>query len=146
MDEIYISVDVEADGPIPGPFSMLSFGFAVSGFYERGSFRAAVTGESTFYRELRPISDDFVPEALNVAGLDREALKREGATPEEAMQEAIEWIEEVCAGHYRPIFVAYPLGFDWLFCYWYFMRFVGKSPFGFSGDSTSRASTQPGPV
>jgi len=27
--DIYISIDVEADGPIPGPYSMLSFGFAV---------------------------------------------------------------------------------------------------------------------
>ena len=26
--EIYLSVDVEADGPIPGPYSMLSFGIA----------------------------------------------------------------------------------------------------------------------
>src|SRR6476659_4276642 len=26
MSEIYVSTDVEADGPIPGPHSMLSFG------------------------------------------------------------------------------------------------------------------------
>jgi hypothetical protein len=28
MTEIYVSTDVEADGPIPGPRSMLSFGSA----------------------------------------------------------------------------------------------------------------------
>ena len=28
MPEIYVSTDVEADGPIPGPHSMLSFGSA----------------------------------------------------------------------------------------------------------------------
>ena len=28
MPEIYVSTDVEADGPIPGPNSMLSFGSA----------------------------------------------------------------------------------------------------------------------
>ena len=28
MAEIYVSTDVEADGPIPGPNSMLSFGSA----------------------------------------------------------------------------------------------------------------------
>ena len=28
MKEIYISVDIETDGPIPGPNSMLSFGAA----------------------------------------------------------------------------------------------------------------------
>ena len=29
MPEIYVSTDVEADGPIPGPNSMLSFGSAI---------------------------------------------------------------------------------------------------------------------
>jgi hypothetical protein len=28
MSDIYIGTDVEAEGPIPGPHSMLSFGFA----------------------------------------------------------------------------------------------------------------------
>ena len=28
MSEIYVSTDVEVDGPIPGPHSMLSFGSA----------------------------------------------------------------------------------------------------------------------
>ncbi len=28
MSEIYVSTDVETDGPIPGPHSMLSFGSA----------------------------------------------------------------------------------------------------------------------
>jgi hypothetical protein len=30
MQEIYISTDIEADGPIPGPHSMLSIGAAAS--------------------------------------------------------------------------------------------------------------------
>jgi hypothetical protein len=126
-------VDIEADGPIPGPYSMLSFGACVAGFYEGGTFRAAKPGEQTFYRELKPISDDFVPEALAVCGLDRETLEKEGRTPEAAMSDAARWIEEICRDRYRPIFVAYPLGFDWLFSYWYFINFAGHSPFGFSG-------------
>jgi len=31
-----------------------------------------------------------------------------------------------------PVFVAYPAGFDFLFVYWYLMRFVGESPFSHS--------------
>jgi hypothetical protein len=31
-----------------------------------------------------------------------------------------------------PVFVAYPAGFDFLFVYWYMIRFVGRSPFSFS--------------
>ena len=33
----------------------------------------------------------------------------------------------------RPVFVAYPAGFDFLFVYWYLIRFTGTSPFGHSG-------------
>ena len=32
----------------------------------------------------------------------------------------------------RPVFVAYPAGFDFLFVYWYLIRFAGGSPFSFS--------------
>lgn len=75
---LYISVDIEADGPIPGPYSMLSFGAAVAGRQDADGFTAADPEERTFYRELRPIGEEFVPEALAVSGLDRERLVREG--------------------------------------------------------------------
>ncbi len=75
---LYISVDIEADGPIPGPYSMISFGAAVAGRQDGASYTAADPQERTFYRELRPISDAYVPEALAVSGLDRDRLVREG--------------------------------------------------------------------
>lgn len=43
----WIMVDIEADGPIPGDYSMVSFGAVV---VEPGL-------ERTFYGELRPISE-----------------------------------------------------------------------------------------
>src|SRR6185312_13467330 len=33
----------------------------------------------------------------------------------------------------RPVLVGYPVVFDWMFLHWYFVRFCGGSPFGFSG-------------
>ena len=130
-DEVYFSVDVEADGPIPGPYSMISFGVAVAG--RRGeTFTTADPTAQTFYRELRPISDEFVPAALEVSGLDRAHLTNHGTPPEQAMRELVEWIGEVC-GDGRPVMVAYPASFDWMFLYWYLIRFTGGSPFGHSG-------------
>jgi len=35
-NEIYISTDIESDGPIPGPYSMLSFGSAAFVPFEAG--------------------------------------------------------------------------------------------------------------
>jgi hypothetical protein len=32
----------------------------------------------------------------------------------------------------KPVFVGYPVAYDFLFVYWYLMRFVGQSPFSHS--------------
>ena len=130
--DCYISVDVEADGPIPGPYSMISFGAAVAGTRTEQEFSAADPTAATFYRELRPISDDFDPAALEVSGLDRAALVRDGVDPAVAMAEFSSWVPET-AGSTRPVVVGYPACYDWMFLYWYLMRFTGKSPFGHSG-------------
>ncbi|WP_239516098.1 MULTISPECIES: MTH938/NDUFAF3 family protein [unclassified Streptomyces] len=129
---LYISVDIEADGPVPGPYSMISFGAAVAGRQDGASYTAADPERDTFYRELRPISEAYVPEALAVSGLDRDRLVREGADPAAAMTEFRAWVREVSAGA-QPVICAYPASFDWTFLYWYLMSFGGDSPFGHSG-------------
>lgn len=129
---LYISVDVEADGPIPGPYSMLSFGAAVAGRQDAEGYEAADPEDVTFYRELRPISGDFVPEALAVSGLDRGRLLVEGAEPAVALAEFTAWVREVSRGT-QPVMCGYPASYDWTFLYWYLMRYAGESPFGHSG-------------
>lgn len=131
--DLYISADVETDGPVPGPFSMLSFGLVVIGSFDGNRLsRPDGASQTTFYRELRPIADTFQPEALEVNGLDRERLLTEGEEPEQAMTAAAAWVQEKALDH-RPVLVAYPVAFDWSFLYWYFNRFstIG-SPFGHS--------------
>jgi hypothetical protein len=130
--DIYISADIEADGPIPGPFSMLAMGLSVAGRFDGRRFEVADPEAATFYRELKPISKDFDPEALEVAALDREHLSVAGADPEAAMTEAAAWVADQ-AGKSRPVLVGYPVVFDWMFIHWYFVRYCGNSPFGFSG-------------
>jgi hypothetical protein len=130
--DIYISADIEADGPVPGPYSMLAFGLAVAGRFDAKIFNAATPGAETFYRELAPISDQSEPDALSVSGLDRGRLIHEGDRPPAAMDAAAAWINEVANDH-RPVLVAWPLSYDWLFLQWYFLRFASQgSPFGFS--------------
>ncbi|MFG3658556.1 3'-5' exoribonuclease domain-containing protein [Streptomyces sp. NPDC047706] len=129
---LYISVDIEADGPIPGPYSMLSLGAAVAGRQDADGFTAADPEQRTFYRELRPISEGFVPEALAVSGLDRGRLTREGAEPPVALAEFAAWVREVAEGA-QPVMCGYPASYDWTFLYWYLIRFTGASPFGHSG-------------
>src|SRR4051794_2059245 len=132
MPDIYISADVETDGPIPGRYSMLSLGLAVAATFDGTTFTPHDPAAATFYRELRPIADEWLPEAIAASGLDREALAREGTEAKVAMAEAADWVMSV-AGDARPVLVGYPVVFDWMFLHWYFIDFVGASPFGFSG-------------
>lgn len=127
--DLYISTDIEADGPIPGEYSMLAFGFALAGRYDGAEFTPVEP--ETFYRELRPASERVDPKALEVSGLDRDRLAREGADPAEAMRDAGEWVAQQAGGD-RPVLVGYPVVFDWMFMHWYFVRYLGESPFGFS--------------
>ena len=121
LPELYIAVDVEADGPIPGPYSMLSLGMAVVG-----------RPELTFYTELKPISVEWVPQALAVSGLDRDRLLREAPAPEEALRTAARWVNGLRRTG-RPVFLAGPAVWDGMFVHWYFVRFTGTSPFGSTG-------------
>jgi DNA polymerase III epsilon subunit-like protein len=127
--DVYFSADVETDGSIPGPYSMLSFAIVVAGRYDGTSFSRPLRYTETFEAELRPISEEFDPEALRVNGMDRERLLREGGAPREVMTNAARWVRER-AGRGTPVLVAYPLSFDWTWLYWYFERFAeGGSPF-----------------
>jgi hypothetical protein len=130
--DVYFSADVETDGPIPGPFSMLSFAIVLAGRFDGRRFERPPNYEQTFYRELRPISDQFQPEALRVNGLDRDRLLRDGVDPARAMADAAAWVRTV-AGDGAPVLVAYPLSFDWTWLYWYFVRYLpAGSPFSHS--------------
>lgn len=126
--DVYFSVDVETDGPIPGPFSLLSFAIVPAGSMSAGRFCRPSADPAWFYAELQPISDDFEPEAMAVNGLDRARLVREGQGPSEAMSRAKDWIT-THSGEGTPVLVAYPLSFDWSWLHWYFVRFTGSSPF-----------------
>jgi DNA polymerase III epsilon subunit-like protein len=110
---------------------MLSMGLCVASRFDGQRFERLDGLKDVFYCELKPISEQYEAEALHVNGLDRDRLQREGTSPELAMRDAASWIEERTNGH-RPVLVAYPVAFDWSFLYWYFIRFAGQSPFGFS--------------
>ncbi|UWQ82254.1 3'-5' exoribonuclease [Leisingera caerulea] len=130
--DIYFSADIETDGSIPGPYSMLSFALVYAGHFDGYKFVRPTEYNKTFYRELSPISDKFEAEALSVNGLDREYLISNGTNPVDAMLDAYNWVQSQSQNG-SPVFVAYPLSFDWSWMYWYFSNFCPKgSPFGHS--------------
>lgn len=125
MPEIYLSTDVETDGPIPGPHSMLSLGSA--------AYTADKQLIATFSANLETLPDATghpntmawwatQPEAWAACRTDLEA-------PQAAMQRYLTWIDSLPG---KPVFVGYPVAFDFLFVYWYLIRFAGRSPFSHS--------------
>ena len=115
----YIVVDIEADGPIPGDYSMVCFG-------------AVIVDESldkSFYGKLKPISENYNPESLEISGFSREETLQFD-NPIEVMLQFEAWIKENSKG--RPIFISDNNGFDWMFICWYFHHFLKRNPFGYS--------------
>ena len=125
----YIMVDIEADGPIPGDYSMIELGAVV---VEPGLARS-------FKAQLRPISEKWVPEALAVSGHTREQTLT-FMDPAVALQAFADWLGYIK----KPMFVSDNNGFDWMFCAWYFHHFMGSCPFGHS--STNLGSLYKGMV
>lgn len=119
--EVFISVDVETAGPIPGEFSMLSIGACVVG-----------DPQAEFECTIKPINDNADPAALEVTGLSIEELRRNGSEPDTAMRSFAEWVGRVAGPDGTPVFVGFNAPFDWSFVNYYFHRFVGANPFGFT--------------
>ena len=81
MREVYISVDVEAAGPVP---SELQHAFA----WRSGCGRS----QETFYIELKPVNDNFVPDAMKVVGRTLQDFSAAGRDPKEAMTAFRDWL------------------------------------------------------
>ena len=116
----YIVVDVEADGPIPGKYSLVCFGAVV--------VEPSLT--KTFYGKIKPISEEWVPDALAVSGFSRENHKSFN-DPAEVMNDFAQWLKENSVG--KPTFISDNPAFDWQWINYYFHMYYGSNPFGFSG-------------
>jgi hypothetical protein len=88
--------------------------------------------ERSFYGRLKPISEQWIPEALAVSGFARdETLAFDD--PKEVMGRFASWLED--NGGKRLVFISDNNGFDWQFINWYFHHFLGRNPFGFSSQN-----------
>jgi DNA polymerase III epsilon subunit-like protein len=132
--ELYLSVDVEPDGHVPGTSSIVSLAACTAALRDDEGAVHRLDPENdanSFYAVLRPITDRYVEKALRVTGFDRAALERDGRPPEEALPAFATWIDGLAAEHdAKPVLAAYPLGFVWQFIQYYLHEFADRSPFG----------------
>ncbi|EFD1025771.1 3'-5' exonuclease [Escherichia coli] len=119
--EIFVSVDIETSGPIPGLFSLLSIGACL-----------VHAPEVRFYAELKPDCTGFDPEALAVTGFNLQALATTGIAPADAMFQLSTWLTSHLEPSQKPVFTGLNAPFDWSFINYYFHKYTGNNPFGFS--------------
>lgn len=125
-----MSVDIEADGPIPGPHSMLSLGAValLSDGREVGEF------EVNFELLEGAVGHPDTMEWWSKQPRDIwEHIRKAALPPKTGMEAFVAWVQRM--SHEQklpPVCVAYPAGFDFLFVYWYLIYFGQRSPFSFS--------------
>lgn len=116
----YVVVDIESDGPCPPMYSMVSFGAVIVDNSLNKRFKA----------KTKPISEIWVPESLAISNVSREEHKKYDE-PKEVMLLFYNWLVEHSKG--KPIMISDNIAFDWQWINYYFHKYIGKNPFGYSG-------------
>jgi DNA polymerase III alpha subunit (gram-positive type) len=119
--QIYIIVDIEADGPTAGLYSMLSI----------GAVATTSQGEvGKFYRKLTPLQGaSQYPPTMTWWETQPEAWQEATENTEEpsiVINDFCTWVESFGK---TPVFVAHPVGFDYSMVSWYLWKFAGRNPF-----------------
>jgi len=124
----YISVDVEASGPLPPDYDLLSIGAVRVAADPSGNW---TIDEDGYYVEMKPRTGKEDPGAMAVHGLDPKVLRRDGVSPVETARTFDQWVRSVTTPEDPPIFVGYCANFDWTYINELFHHAGIDNPFGY---------------
>jgi hypothetical protein len=124
--EVYFSTDVETDGPTPGLNAMLSLGSAA--YAETGELLGTFSVNLETLPESAP--DPIVSRWWKTQAQAYAACREKPEPATVAMPRFAKWVLAT-AGNCRPIFVAWPVSFDFPFVAYYLNRFAECNVFGF---------------
>ncbi|MBM4367672.1 MAG: 3'-5' exonuclease [Deltaproteobacteria bacterium] len=133
----YFCVDIEASGPVPALYDMVSLGAVVVAPDGDGVLQIG----DTFYVEIRPEGPRVDPGAMKVNGLDIEKLRREGTPRKQAMQDLATWARARIKPGTKPVFVGHNAPFDWSFVSWCYAADDMDNPFGYKALDTKALAT-----
>ena len=114
----YIVVDIESDNQSPATGSMVCFGAVLVNDTSK-----------TFYGKTKPVRSEWSVEALAISGFSREEHEQFD-DPKKVMEKFAAWVESVSDG--KPTFISDNPAFDWQWINYYFHKYLGRNPFGFS--------------
>lgn len=126
--EIYFITDIETDGPIPAAHSMLSL--ASVAMNTAGEFvdEFSVNLHALPHATMHPQTAVFWRNEPAAWAACRSDL----VEPETAMTDYVKWVRTIAGTHSAPVFVGFPVGFDFTFVLWYLHTFTDGSPFSWS--------------
>lgn len=128
----YFCIDIEANGPVPGLYDMVSLGAVTVRPNHKGHLSL---GES-FYIEIRPQAPRFDPRAAAIHGLDQDRLHREGLPRSEACRQLAAWTKRNTIANTEAVFVGHNAPFDWSHVAWMYSAENIPNPFGYKAMCT----------
>lgn len=131
---VYVCLDLEASGPVPGLYNLVSLG-AVPVLPDGRRHRVV---EDTLYLEFKPLFPGFQREAMRIHGITRRHLERTGEDPRKGMRIlrdwAVQWRKQIPGA--QLVFVGHNAPFDWSFIAYYYAYFKMRNPFGYKALDT----------
>lgn len=122
---VYISCDIETDGPICNPNSILQLGSV--------SFNSKGDELDSFTVNLEELPNGSKCEKTmqwwSKQGDLYEKTRKDMVSASIGTKEYKDWLNEQGT---RPVFIGYPAAWDFSFVYWYLTNFTGSSPFSHS--------------
>lgn len=129
MTELYVSLDIETDGPVPGMNSMLALG--ASAFTKDGTPRGL--WYHTFYPLLDAAPNPATMEWWKTQPEAWAEVERDRRWPHKMMPNFVEWLDSLKhKDSEKLVAAAWPAAFDFSFVNYYCHRFVGRNPLGFA--------------
>jgi DNA polymerase III epsilon subunit-like protein len=132
----WFCIDIEANGPVPGLYDMVSLGATVVFTDATGALQL---GED-FYMELCPVAPRFDSRAAAIHGLDQARLKAEGLSPMAAAETLASWVLAQTRPQTEPVFVGHNAPFDWSHVAHLYAAVSKPNPFGYKALDTKAFS------
>jgi DNA polymerase III epsilon subunit-like protein len=130
---VYICIDCEASGPVPGLYNLVSLA-AVPVVAEGNGHRVL---DDELYLEFQPVFPGFDREAMRIHGLSRKHLEANGIEPKEGMRILRGWaLARRPSKRHQLVFVGHNAPFDWGYISYYFTWAKVDNPFGFKALDT----------
>ena len=132
----WFCIDIEANGPVPGLYDMVSLGATVVYSDENHTLQLG----DDFYMELKPVAPRFDARAAAIHGLDQSHLAIHGLSRGEAAATLASWVESQTRPNTEPVFVGHNAPFDWSHVAYLYAEAEAPNPFGYKALDTKAFS------